>query len=278
MSVEIAYQDIDNHEAVKVESKTDTERLASVVGALRSDISIQIQTKQVHKAWLGKSRNQAEEERQAAQENAKNIHSVMGVPRFFQLVTALENAVKKDDPFADYVFYQLHNEIDSERAEVNEQIDSLNEYMKDKMPSGISLSKNYSVDPVSVPLAINTRLGFLLVYLVLEVDELIRLILLASHCALLSPKNASDATFKATKRIRRAMSFVHRYKFSEVTRDDLAANNARAQEAFKRMPDIELPDEFKDATTRSALAPTINARPDALNVDNDNFFKASGIC
>lgn len=247
------------------------------VGALRSEISIKIQTKQIHKVWTGKSKEEAENEKQLEENKGKSIHSVMGVPRFFQLVTALEMAIKKDDPFADYIFYQLHEAINLERYEVREQIEKLDEYMAERIPAGMSMSKNYSVDPVKIDLTINTKIGFLLVYLALEIDELVRLILLAKHCSLISESNASDATFKATKRIRRVMSLVHRFKFSDVTRDDIKSNNARAQSAFERMPAIELPEEFLNATKRSPLAPVIQARPDAVEIAENDFFKVAGI-
>ncbi|WP_434339386.1 PFL_4669 family integrating conjugative element protein [Motilimonas cestriensis] len=234
------------------------------VGVLRSKISIIIQTKQIYKVWLGRSRQQAEFDKQLEENKGKKINSVMGVPRFFQLVTALEMAVKRDDPFADYIFYKIHQAINFERQEVSAQIEKLDEYIKDRIPAGMSMTKNHSISPVKIDLAINTKLGFLLVYLTLEIDELVRMILLAKQCSLISVSNASDATFKASKRIRRVMSLVHQFKYSGVTRDDISVNNARAQVAYELMSTIELPEEFLKATIRSPLAPAILSRVDVI--------------
>ncbi|MCE2573831.1 PFL_4669 family integrating conjugative element protein [Motilimonas eburnea] len=250
------------------EEGTQRERKArdEKVGALTSEVSISLQTKQIYSVWVGKTRKQAEQERKLEINKCKVIHSVMGVPSFFKLATELEAAIKQDDPFADYVFYQLHEAINLERHEVKVQVDNLNVYISDRIPSAMSMTQTYSVEPANIPLNINSRIGFVLVYLVLEVDELVKLILLGKHCSLISDFNARDAVFKAKKRIRRVINLVHRFKKTEVTRDDVKLNSTRAKKAFAMMSNIELPVEFINGTKRSPLAPAILSVPDFTGI------------
>ncbi|MCT7342345.1 TIGR03761 family integrating conjugative element protein [Pseudomonas aeruginosa] len=102
-----------------------------------------------------------------------------------------------------------------------------------KPPATLDISENLSVTPVKVPLFISNPLGFKAVYLLINYDELARRILLAQHVGLVGRRDMEVWLDEGASMLRSLFGLAQSYQFSGATRDDFAANNARAEVARK---------------------------------------------
>ena len=93
-----------------------------------------------------------------------------------------------------------------------------------------------------------------------------RLILSLRHAAVLKREEANHYLFSAAGRIRHAFEMSLRYKRSMVTRDDIAANNGKAQDAAARLR-IKLPQPILEGTIRAEVSPPLpKKRQDAIDL------------
>ncbi len=112
-----------------------------------------------------------------------------------------------------------------------------------------------SKNPVVVPIRFASRLGFQLVYQLLKVDQIVLKVLLANHIGLLPNKEKFETLARVEKRVRGVLHKVFSYRHTGVTRDDLAANNQKAQKAKELMGDLKV--GYLEGTTRSDNAPPL---------------------
>jgi integrating conjugative element protein (TIGR03761 family) len=117
---------------------------------------------------------------------------------------------------------------------------------------------NLNVRPISLPLFVNSQLGFLAVYLLAQYDELARRLLLAHHTALIDRRTLERWLDEGAHLLRSTFTLAQQYRYSGTQRDDFAANNAAARAAREKYG--EMPTDVLEGTRRSRYAPPIVRR------------------
>lgn len=228
------------------------------LGTLSSDIRVQLHTKQALKLFMGAKIERADNKKRAD----GGGYSIPGIGRFSREMAVIDKAIRADDPYADMIYYLLHEEIIAQRAELKQKADHLKSWLENKLPPGISMTTSVNSSPAVHSVKLSGPLAFELLYWILSVDEYVRTVMLARHVAVIDAKTASDAVEGVCHAVRSVITRVSRYRYTDVTRNDIAANNERARKAAEVMPNLQLTPEFANGTLRSRLAPPISNRPE----------------
>lgn len=184
-------------------------------------------------------------------------HGIMGLPGFSKHLNTIERAIKSDDPYADHHFIIIEEAIENLKNDFETINKDMEVFIQNNTPS-MDLSKSVSSDPLIIPIRFASRTTFKLLFQIIKADEIVLKVLQANHIGLL----ANDEKFKMIahieKNVRSVIYKVFDYKFTGVTRDDLAANNKRAILAHAQMG--ELNNAVMDGTLRSPEAPQLPKR------------------
>jgi integrating conjugative element protein (TIGR03761 family) len=236
-----------------------TKRMASVTSA--EDITIEFSTRSAFRLWSGR-------------ESTDKQRGILGVAGFARLLRSLEQAVREDDPYADFHFLRIEQSINELSAELNADLAAMTDLIASKIPSAMKVPAAVSEEPTVVPVKFSSRLGFDLVYQVLKVDQIALKVLLASHLALMSAKEKFTALANSERKVRAVMNKVFDYRYTGVTRDDMSATNQKALAAIKAMG--ELSEEYLSGELRSPNAPKLPRRrlaslkkPEVENFEED---------
>lgn len=226
------------------------------LGSLRSQMSITLHTHHASRLWMGR-RVQTD----------KPGHSIIGMPRFIALMEQMKTAAANNDPYADNWLIRMEEKLEAARTALRALNQHVDEQLS-KVPSAISIADNLNIQPLNFPLFINCQLGYIGVYLLTEYDTLARRILLANHTAMLGRRQMEQWLDQGAHEIRSAYGLAQQYKHAGVTRDDIAANNARAREAFGKFG--ELPQDVLEGTRRSNFAPPLpQHNPQSTGAEHD---------
>jgi len=232
------------------DNNTDDYKLQ--LGSLRSDVTITLHTYHAFRIWNGVRRS-------AEQEEERRFRGIPGMQNYFAITNLIKLACGRDDPFADWWMIKLEERIKEARQRMDQFSAELNAVMK-RVPSQISISDNLNQKPVSLPLYVGSHLGFHGVYLLTAYDELVRKVLLANHTGLLGRLDMESYIDLAAHELRSLIELANRFRNTNTSRDDMAANNARAREAIEKLglP----PEDILQGIRRSEFAPRV-VRPKA---------------
>lgn len=218
-----------------------SEPLQLNLGALRSSMKLTLHTHHAARIWHG---------RQASE--VKN--GIIGLSGFVGIMSKMKRGAEQDDPYSDWWMIRIEEKLAASKvtlATIQEQLDQL---MAD-LPQALSIGDNLNIQPVTLPLFVNAQLGFMAVYLLTQYDDLARRLLLAHHTALIGRRDMERWLDEGAHVLRSLFGLAQQYKYSGATRDDFAANNARAREALQAFG--ELPQDVLDGSKRSEFAPPI---------------------
>ncbi|QFT57168.1 PFL_4669 family integrating conjugative element protein [Microbulbifer sp. THAF38] len=219
---------------------SDTKKMAAI-GA-KQDIEIELATRPALRLWQGREKTQKR-------------HGILGLPGFCKIVRGVEQSIKEDDPYADYHYHRLEQAIEDLTFDLDSELKDVKTFIEENIPPAMRLPDIGSKNPVVVPIRFASRLGFQLVYQLLKVDQIVLKVLLANHIGLLPNKEKFETLARVEKRVRGVIHMVFSYRHTGVTRDDMAANNQKAQKAKELMGDLEV--GYLEGTTRSDNAPPL---------------------
>lgn len=211
------------------------------LGALRSAMKLTLHTHHAARIWHG---------RQASE--SKN--GIIGLSGFVSIMNKMKRGAEQDDPYSDWWMIRIEDKLIACKTELTIIQDNLDHLMAE-IPQALSIGDNLNVQPVTLPLFVNAQLGFMAVYLLTQYDDLARRLLLAHHTALIGRRDMERWLDEGAHVLRSLFGLAQQYKYSGASRDDFAANNARAQEARDSFGD--LPQDVLDGTRRSEFAPPI---------------------
>jgi integrating conjugative element protein (TIGR03761 family) len=221
----------------------NTEKMASI-GTVQ-DIEIELATRPAVRLFQGR-------------EKTPNRHGILGMPGFSKIVRGIEQAVREDDPYADYHYKQIEQSIEDLAFDLDSELKDIKAYIDENTPSAMRIPDIGSKQPLVVPVRFASRLGFQLVYQLLKVDQIVLKVLLANHIGLLPNREKFDTLSRVEKRVRSVIHLVFAYRHTGVTRDDVAANNKKAERAIEMMGDLE--PGYLDGSLRSDNAPPLPAK------------------
>lgn len=229
------------------------------LGSLRSSITLTLHTHHAARIWQGR----------AAREG---VHSIMGMAGYISVTNLIKQTSSQDDPYADWAMIQLEEKLMQARngmLELSQQLDSV----KQDLPTQVDMGDNLNIHPVTLPLYIGSQLGFLAVYLLTDYDTLVRRALLAHHTALIGRVDMEAWIDDGAHLLRSLFGLAQRYRHTGVTRDDMAANNARALAAIDK---LGLPPmDILEGHRRSQFAPPIIRRSAVAKHDSDTQLEAT---
>jgi integrating conjugative element protein (TIGR03761 family) len=211
------------------------------LGALRSAMKLTLHTHHAARIWHG---------RQASE--GKN--GIVGLSGFVSMMTKMKRGAEQDDPYSDWWMIRIEEKLITCKAELTTIQENLDQLMAD-VPQALSIGDNLNIQPVCLPLFVNAQLGFMAVYLLTQYDDLARRLLLAHHTALIGRRDMERWLDEGAHVLRSLFGLAQRYRYSGATRDDFAANNARAREARESFG--ELPQDVLEGSRRSEFAPPI---------------------
>ncbi|MCX8965982.1 TIGR03761 family integrating conjugative element protein [Erwinia psidii] len=209
-------------------------------GPLRSTITIELHTHLATRTWTGRQPNPA-----------GNIHGIISIPRFLNIMNIIRLDSMADNPYADIWMLRLEERLLAAREEMNLLIDSMKTVFS-QLPEMMTVEGCTSIQPARFPVFASTQLGFIVVYLLTDFDELMRNALLAQHMALINRVEMNDLRQRGGNLIRSILVLAQKYRRIPVNRQDIREGNARALAAEEQAGPV--PEDIFDGSCRSAYA------------------------
>ena len=231
------------------------------VGQLRSKIEMTLHTYPAVLAWHGRGVESGKPQ-------------VVGLKQFLSLAGRVHQAAGRDDPYADSWLLMLEEKVGETRQSLHQLEKRVSQVLK-QIPEGLDVSRNVSQKPFVTPVFTGGQMGWQAVMLLMQYDSLVRDVLLAHHIGLLGNKQRGAMIRDQGGHALRSLCCapVKFPGFSGATRDDFAANNAKARNALEKYG--ELPQDILEGTRRSEFAPTIR-REGAELADSEQDPKLEG--
>lgn len=210
------------------------------VGALRSELRIDLHTFYAISTWEGRKKNAR-----------KGI--IIGMPQFFQLVSRINRDSLADNPYADAVMYRLEKLIDEAHQDIRHLLDDV-ESLLAELPSGVTLSNVVSSEPLNIAVHSHTPLGYRCVYLLVGFDQLALKLFQAHHYGFISRRHRDNQLQQGGYLIRRVFTVAQDYRSFPVSRKEWSEESV--QQARKYFGDLD--DEVLFGRVRSRFSPPVN--------------------
>jgi len=228
------------------------ESLALNLGSLRSAMALTLHTHHAARIWHGRSATEGRP-------------GIVGLNGFVAVMNKMKRGSEQDDPYSDGWMLRIEDKLEQTKASLQTLREQVDTALAD-VPPALSLGENLNIQPVKLPLFINSQLGFMAVYLLADYDDLARKLILAHHTALIDRSTLERWLNEGAHALRSLFSLAQQYRYSGATRDDFAAMNAVARNAIEKFG--ELPQKIIDGTRRSRFAPPL-IRRGSQNTRND---------
>lgn len=233
-------------------SSASAEGSKAILGMMYNDSNptIELFTRPAIDVWIGKTNmDQVKLDRR--------ISGTNGFDKFLRKVHNMEDAIRKDDPYADKYYFLCEQLLNERRVKLSSMSETLNELMA-QSHARLTLPTPKMATTFVAEIKDQSRLGFQCVELLLAADDVIAKSQEAFHYARISKREKDDFVYQAKRSVRGVLDVVRHYSYCEVTRDDMAANNASARRAKERMGELE--SSFLNGVLRSEFAPVLPKR------------------
>jgi len=212
-------------------------------GILRTTGSLVLHTRGAHQLFYGRKKDEK-----------NKIKPITGLVRFTLNMNQLYDLASKNDPYADAVLLTIEDGLRDVLELIKSHIKEVESILDDI--EGITIDSNGSTKPIQLPLEFRTTYGFIAAQVIAKYDKLIRVSLCCMHVSGTFLQDDWDRVVrKSGSKIRNVFWQSSRYRFTGVTRDDIAANNQVARKAIDKYG--ELPQGILEATTRGKFSPKI---------------------
>lgn len=207
-------------------------------------------------------------------EKAEGQKYIMAFEYYLKKLRNIQNAAKEDDPWADKAFLESEIAIADSTAEI-QMLQSTLEEAKANHHSRLMIPNASVSKTVTLNIRQHSVLGWRALELLLIADDVVKLALEAHHVARITQEQKIAFIRKAEAIVRSILKPATKYEYTGVTRDDVAANNQKSEQAKQKMGRIE--SEYLTAEKRSKYAPPLpskrrNVMPEFKN-DNANKSK-----
>ena len=182
----------------------------------------------------------------------KVVPPIVGLLHFASLLRMIWLGARQDDPYADLWLLRIHQALQDGGQELLHMHSALDDLFR-KIPEGVEVQIAQAAAPMEIPLRFATPYAFSAAYFLCSYDDYMRKVLTARHVGILSWSGANAAQGRAGKLVRRTFLSATGYRFTGVTRADMASNSARAEFAARQMGMV--PKSVLDGTERAPHAP-----------------------
>ena len=224
-------------------------------GALRSQTSMEIQTRQAQRLVYGRRADGGKP-------------AIFGLLRFGTMLRPIWEGAATDDPWADWCLVQIERDL----LEAREALEALMAQIQKRLNSlpAMDVAVAQSVEPVKVDLTFTSPYAFMGAYLLADYDVLVRSVLTGRHVGLFDRDTAERTLREGGRIVRRAFNTAQGYKYLGVCREDVRQGTQKAARAAEMLG--SLPQAVIDGTLRAAHAPDIRPvsnKPSSLLEDDD---------
>ena len=220
-------------------------------GKMTGEVIMYLHTNQAHHLFYGRRRDKE-----------KKLEPITGLIRFAGELNKIWVAAKNDDPYADYFLYQIEQILIKAEHHIQEQTQDLETKLSQLEKRGFVIQVQESESPVELSLNFAPEFTHKGALALLSFDYLVRLALTLKHTTVLNRKDWKLVVNNSGKNIRQAFETSLRFKHTGVTRDDVAANNAKAADAKSKMK-LELPEAILQGIVRAEISPPLPANREA---------------
>ena len=214
------------------------------LGALRSSMQLTLHTHHASRIWHGRA-------------PAEGRPGIMGLNGFVSIMAKMKRGAEQDDPYSDWWLLRIEQKLSDTKDQMTLLREQVDQVLRDVNPA-LTLGDNLNVQPVKLPVFVQSQHGFIAIYLLADYDELARRLILAHHTALIDRRTMERWLNEGAHLLRSAFGLAQQYRYSGTCRDDFAANNAAARAAREKYG--ELPQDVLEGTHRSRFAPPIIRR------------------
>ena len=187
----------------------------------------------------------------------KVVPPIVGLLHFASLLRMIWLGARQDDPYADLWLLRIHQALQDGGQELIDMHSALDELFK-RIPEGVEVRIAEAATPMEIPLRFATPYAFSAAYFLCSYDDYMRKALTARHVGILSWSAAGAAQGRAGRLVRRTFLSATGYRFTGVTRADIASGSARAGFAARQMGMV--PKSVLDGTERAPHAPSPGRR------------------
>lgn len=226
------------------------------IGSLRSQVNLTLHTHHAARIWLGRQQNDGK-------------HGIPGLAGFCQKINQIDRGSAQDDPYSDWWMIQIQEKIQESDAALK-AIDSRLDDVMAQLPKTLEVGENLSIQPMKLPLYLSNPLAFKAVYLLTQYDEVVRRVLLAQHVGMIGRRDGEVWIDEGAHLLRSLFGLAQQFRYSGASRDDFAANNARAEQAREMYARFDaIPQDILEGTRRSEFAPVIRRNQQATTEPDD---------
>lgn len=186
---------------------------------------------------------------------ADGKRAIIGLIGFAGMLKPIFAAAKLDDPYADKWLLDIEAAIGAAASELAELRDSLATALAQRPDVQHTVAQ--SVKPLEVPLYFSNQIAFRAAYLVNDFDSLVCAAQTAKHVAVITTVASNAVIQRGSKSIRRTLTSATGYRYTGVSRADIAYGTARAHEALKRWG--EVPPDILNGSRRAEYGPPLPA-------------------
>ena len=225
-------------------------------GALRSQTSMEIQTRQAQRLVYGRRADGGKP-------------AIFGLLRFGTMLRPIWEGAATDDPWADWCLVQIEHDL-LEAREALEALMAQTQKQLNSLPA-MDVAVAQSVEPVKVDLTFTSPYAFMGAYLLADYDVLVRSVLTGRHVGLFDRDTAERTLREGGRIVRRAFNTAQGYKYLGVCREDVRQGTQKAARAAEMLG--SLPQAVIDGTLRAAHAPDIRPvsnKPSIATRDDDD--------
>lgn len=222
-------------------------------GALKGNMTLNLHTRYAAQLWRGRKPDSGKP-------------AIRSVPHFGAILKTITRAAGADDPYADWYLLQIQEKLEAGRQKMQALEEQVEQFVLNRVPAEVSVADSLSQRAVVVDVHFESPLAYWMAYLVADYDRVVRRVQQALHFGLLPRAQSEVLMQEGAKIVRSLLSALDHWKFTGVTRDDMAANNQRAIKALDVMGSC--PEAVLGGELRSLFAPPIR-RDSALEKNSD---------
>ncbi|MBL7005389.1 MAG: TIGR03761 family integrating conjugative element protein, partial [Gammaproteobacteria bacterium] len=233
----------------------DPKLVSTKPGAIKTQGQFIVHTKLAHRLFYGRKKGI-----QIIKENGKDVKKqikpIIGVTRFGTNINDIYRLASFDEPYADAKLIQIEEGLRQAKELLLENIEALRQLLGEM--TEMQINPAFSIKPITLPLEFSTPFfGYEATRIVKNYDRLVLLALTTKQTGDILDSDWNRIVNKTGSKIRSVFLISTQYRFTGVTRDDMAANNEKARTAIEKYG--ELPQDILEGRKRAKHAPKIRS-------------------
>lgn len=236
---------------------------------LRGNIHLVLMSRQAQRLVQGRS-GHVEEHRV--------VPAIIGLFKFAAMLRLIWVGATKNDPYADFWMLKVDHALEKAQKDIEELRAQIDQAFT-SVPGEVNVELARSPSPMELSLRFANPYAFTGAYLLGQYDNLVRQTLTARHVGIISHTEALQCLATGGRHMRRAYMSASGYRYLGLSREDMLANNARAEQAREQMGGI--PEAIVLGTLRAPHAPPVllpktrTKEPDPLRLPSRQLDKVA---